>query len=254
MDWGQRELQRRMCCPQGCASSYVLVVPFLTRNRSLRLVPFLFVFERDHAADAFVELFLVFECQVRFLVQMTLLRDDNLNAFVGALVAPAIIGADFWVMWAYSDRGSVKVRQVLKNLKLAFFFLKRWDQFEDIVIHCVTAAARRKPGSEIKCSLSLLSSFIVWCCSMSDQRLHVLWSEDSFKYCNAGNFRQRKILSKATVRQLVRNVFSSNVGRRSFALWSLGCRSFGFCLSSHSYSLTDHTLVVLLKNLMSNLI
>ena len=34
------------------------------------------------------------------------------------------------------------------------------------------------------------------------------------RYCTAKKFRQRKILSKATVRQFVRNLFSSNVGRR----------------------------------------
>ena len=33
-------------------------------------------------------------------------------------------------------------------------------------------------------------------------------------YRTAKNFRQRKISSKATVRQFVRNLFSSNVGRR----------------------------------------
>ena len=42
-----------------------------------------------------------------------------------------------------------------------------------------------------------------------------------FEHCTiAGNFRQRKISSKATVGQFVRNLFSLNVGRRSFALWS----------------------------------
>ena len=41
-------------------------------------------------------------------------------------------------------------------------------------------------------------------------------------YCVAGNFRQRKISSKATVGQFVRNFFSSNVGCSSFALWSFG--------------------------------
>ena len=34
-----------------------------------------------------------------------------------------------------------------------------------------------------------------------------------FQYCTARNFRQRKISSKATIRQFVRNLFSSNVGR-----------------------------------------
>ena len=42
------------------------------------------------------------------------------------------------------------------------------------------------------------------------------------QYCMAGNFRQRKISSKATVGQFVGNLFSSNVGRRSFALRSFG--------------------------------
>ena len=36
----------------------------------------------------------------------------------------------------------------------------------------------------------------------------------SLYYCIGRNFRQRKISSKATVRQFVRNLFSSNVGRR----------------------------------------
>ena len=36
-------------------------------------------------------------------------------------------------------------------------------------------------------------------------------------YCMAGNFRQRKISSKATVRQFVKNLFSSNIGHRSSA-------------------------------------
>ena len=40
-------------------------------------------------------------------------------------------------------------------------------------------------------------------------------------YCIAGNFRQRKIsASKATAGQFVRNLFSSNIGRRSFAVRS----------------------------------
>ena len=34
------------------------------------------------------------------------------------------------------------------------------------------------------------------------------------RYCTARNFRLQKISSKATVRQFVRNLFSSNVGRR----------------------------------------
>ena len=170
MDWGQRELQRRMCCPQGCASSYVLVVLFLTRNRSLRLVPFLFVFEKDHAADAFVELFLVFECQVRFLVQMTLLRDDNLNAFVGALVAPAIIGADFWVMWAYSDRGSVKVRQVLKNLKFTFFFSRGEINLKTLWFAALLPQHKvgnqgQKSSAACLCSLHSLFSAAAWATS-----------------------------------------------------------------------------------------
>ena len=48
--------------------------------------------------------------------------------------------------------------------------------------------------------------------------IHVVWCS----YCIAGNFRQRKISSKATARQFVRNLFSSNVGRCSgkpFLLW-----------------------------------
>ena len=54
-------------------------------------------------------------------------------------------------------------------------------------------------------------------------------------YCIAGNFRQRKISSKATVRQFVRNFFSSSAGLRSFALWSFGGRSFAYRISSHSW-------------------
>ena len=53
-------------------------------------------------------------------------------------------------------------------------------------------------------------------------RVHARWSMPvkSPVYCLARNFRQRKISSKATVGQFVRNLFSSNVGRRSFAFWS----------------------------------
>ena len=50
-----------------------------------------------------------------------------------------------------------------------------------------------------------------------------------------GNFRQQKISSKATVRHFVRNLFSSNAGRRSFALRSFVRRSFAFRWSSHSW-------------------
>ena len=52
------------------------------------------------------------------------------------------------------------------------------------------------------------------------------------RYCTAKNFRQRKISSKATVRQFVRNLFSSNV-ERSFCLRSFG--SLAYRLSSHSW-------------------
>ena len=63
--------------------------------------------------------------------------------------------------------------------------------------------------------------------------------------CIAGNFRQRKISSKATVRQFVRNLFSSNAGRRSFALRSFGRHSFACRLSSHSWIfLIPHLLFV----------
>ena len=63
-------------------------------------------------------------------------------------------------------------------------------------------------------------------------------------YCIAGNFRQRQISSKATVRHFVRNLFSSKAGRRSFALCSFGHRSFAYLLSSHSWILKNPTLVV----------
>ena len=53
-------------------------------------------------------------------------------------------------------------------------------------------------------------------------------------YCIAGNFRQRKISSKAIVRQFVRNLFSSNIGRRSFALRSFYCLSFIFAFMNNS--------------------
>ena len=63
-------------------------------------------------------------------------------------------------------------------------------------------------------------------------------------YCTAKNFRQRKILSKSTVRQFVRNLFSSNVG--SLVLSSVvrfACLSFVFTFMT----ISDPTLVVLWK-------
>ena len=69
-------------------------------------------------------------------------------------------------------------------------------------------------------------------------------------YCAGGNFRQRKISSKATARQFVRNFFSSNIGRRPFALRSsLFCFSFIFTF----INISDPTLVVCEKNLVRNL-
>ena len=61
----------------------------------------------------------------------------------------------------------------------------------------------------------------------------------STMYCTGGNFRQRKISSKATVRQFVRNLFSSKAGRRSFALcsWKILVRN----LISQKIALTKAT-------------
>ena len=73
------------------------------------------------------------------------------------------------------------------------------------------------------------------------------WCPRTMTYCTAGNFRQRKISSKATVGQFVRNLFSSNVGCHSFALWSFGCRSFAYRLSSHSWPFLIPPLLVLWK-------
>ena len=50
--------------------------------------------------------------------------------------------------------------------------------------------------------------------SVSLLRADWFGSNDKTWYCTVRNFRQRKISSKATVRQFVRNLFSSNVGRR----------------------------------------
>ena len=52
----------------------------------------------------------------------------------------------------------------------------------------------------------------------------------------AGTLRQRKISSKATVRQFVRNLFSSNTRRLPFALQSFDRHSFDCCLFLHSWS------------------
>ena len=69
-------------------------------------------------------------------------------------------------------------------------------------------------------------------------------------YCIAGNFRQWKISSKAAVGQFVGNLFSSNVGCRSFVLRSLGRRSFAYCLSAVTFvNISDPTLVVLWKKI-----
>ena len=54
------------------------------------------------------------------------------------------------------------------------------------------------------------------------------------RHCIAGHFRQQKISPKATVRQFVGNLFSSNVSPRSFALRSFVRHSFAYRLSSHS--------------------
>ena len=64
-------------------------------------------------------------------------------------------------------------------------------------------------------------------------RTSQLGDEVQLNYCMAGNLRQQKISSKATVRQFVRNFFSSNVGRLWFALpslWSFGGCSFAYRL------------------------
>ena len=65
---------------------------------------------------------------------------------------------------------------------------------------------------------------------------NVFWQQcpSSAEYCIAGNFRQRKISSRATIRQFVRNIFSSNVGRRSLARRLFARHSFAYRLFSHS--------------------
>ena len=50
----------------------------------------------------------------------------------------------------------------------------------------------------------------------------------------AGNFSQRNISSKVTVRQFVRNLFSSNTGWLSFAFQSFDRRSFDCRIFLHS--------------------
>ena len=73
------------------------------------------------------------------------------------------------------------------------------------------------------------------------------------RYCIAGNFRQRKILAKATVRQFVRNLFSSNAGR-SFAMSvirsSLFCLSFIFAFMEYFWSQTCGLWKKLVRNLI----
>ena len=58
------------------------------------------------------------------------------------------------------------------------------------------------------------------------------------EYCVAGNFRQRKISSKPTVGQFVRNLFSSSC--RSFALRLFGRRSLLFVFL-HIQEFVAHT-------------
>ena len=63
-------------------------------------------------------------------------------------------------------------------------------------------------------------------------------------YCTAKYFRQRKISSKATVRQFVRNFFSSNVGLLVLSsVVRFACLSFIFTFMT----ISDPTLVVLRK-------
>ena len=66
---------------------------------------------------------------------------------------------------------------------------------------------------------------------------HQIW------YCTAKNFRQRKISSKATVRQFVRNLFSSNGSLVLSSVVRFACLSVIFTLKTVS----DPTLVVLRK-------
>ena len=64
-----------------------------------------------------------------------------------------------------------------------------------------------------------------------------------FMYCTAKNFRQRKISSKATVRQFVRNLFSSNGSLVLSSVVRFACLSVIFT----SITVSDPTLVVLRK-------
>ena len=52
------------------------------------------------------------------------------------------------------------------------------------------------------------------CCQLSWKEGLLPWNF----FQRAGNFRQRKISLKATIKQCVKNLFLSNAGRRSFAL------------------------------------
>ena len=62
-------------------------------------------------------------------------------------------------------------------------------------------------------------------------------------YCTAKKFRQRKISSKATVRQFVRNLFSSNGSLVLSSVVHVACFSVIFTFMTVS----DPTLVVLRK-------
>ena len=82
-------------------------------------------------------------------------------------------------------------------------------------------------------------------------RLYTAWV---YTYCTAGNFRQWKISSIATTRQFVRNLFSSNAGRRSFALCSFGRHSLlivYFRIHEYFWSHTCGWWKYLARNLIS---
>ena len=71
-------------------------------------------------------------------------------------------------------------------------------------------------------------------------------------YCIAGNFRQQKISSRATNRQLVRNLYSSNIGHCSFARRLFARHSFAYSLFSHSWMVLIPHFWFVKKNLVRN--
>ena len=112
--------------------------------------------------------------------------------------------------------------------------------FQQCVYRCATACscwdialwARRPTLSLLEAEKSVNKGLNIVVSPVATRSLRWVW------YCIAENFLQRKISSKAIIRQFVRNLFSSNVGRGSFALRSLYCLSL--YLRIHEY-LWSHT-------------